>query len=826
MSVQKYQDRTSSSSSGSEFTNSNTTTTTTTTGTSYYYDNPHRAALRTDDGDVLADPNVFFTPTASITPDRMDAALPSVVASPSNTNVDDRPVDQIVEGRTCIANPLKDVPGNSICFNDKGNKGLTILYRNRRNFLFQNVARGKKRKAFTNDYANAWIQKEIIDYIMDHYQLKGLHFYNGELTELKDNQVLEAIRTDIENYTGGGNSASTTAGSTSSTKRKDSKIQKCVTTTASTTTTSSTTVPPVMGASNHHQNEITFKNMLDQYQELVRNCNNNINGSATGTTLVVPSALLSIFRAILNDTTLLMCHKELEDKEVRRRVSLFIEQAWTFCSATDTNSFSCTIRFVRQGENINLTTKPTECISAVKAKLCSILNISCENQCLTYKGIVLEDMETMQFYKIGPDSMVDLILLRMPVAEYDHDNVHHSGMSAMEINDTLLSNPSHEITNFTNLQHDISNLTMKNEVLDEIDNFGMAVTMEGATSQPYGDIRTRGDLCFVADKLDTSWRPNEHGLDGGNMTRNELTPLENNVTTGNINVDSMITDNVMDDMKWFVESDFQSDQPRKYDGFMELQDEWSCWMAAKNGNLIALQLARQNGCSWDERTCSSAAENNHLHVIQWAHENGCLWDVNTCTNAAKNGHLHVLKWVRERNCPWDVYTSLSAAGNGHLAVLQWALENGCPWDKTTCFYAAYHGYLTVLQWARNKGCLWDEIICSNAARNGHLHVLKWARENGCPWDVRTCSNAARNGHLHVLQWVRENKCPWDIYTCISAAGNGHLNVLQWAKEHGCPWDEPIILQTANENHQTIIAEWILMEKNKKKKTMYGSDQHW
>jgi hypothetical protein len=105
----------------------------------------------------------------------------------------------------------------------------------------------------------------------------------------------------------------------------------------------------------------------------------------------------------------------------------------------------------------------------------------------------------------------------------------------------------------------------------------------------------------------------------------------------------------------------------------------------------------------------------------------------TCTVAAENGHLNLLKLARTKGYKWDQFTCYSAAKNGHFEVLKWARENGCLWDEGTCAAAASCGRLDILQWARANGCPWDERTCCAAAANGHADVWKWARVNGCPF---------------------------------------------------------------------------------------------
>ena len=71
-----------------------------------------------------------------------------------------------------------------------------------------------------------------------------------------------------------------------------------------------------------------------------------------------------------------------------------------------------------------------------------------------------------------------------------------------------------------------------------------------------------------------------------------------------------------------------------------------CWLAADGEYLNILQLARENGCSWDEQTCWNAAGGGHLELLRWARGNGCPWMEYTCSAAAQEGHMEMLQWLR------------------------------------------------------------------------------------------------------------------------------------------------------------------------------------
>ena len=85
-------------------------------------------------------------------------------------------------------------------------------------------------------------------------------------------------------------------------------------------------------------------------------------------------------------------------------------------------------------------------------------------------------------------------------------------------------------------------------------------------------------------------------------------------------------------------------------------NDYSCFHAARDGDLLYLIWAHEHGCHWDSHTCWIAARNGHLECLKYAHEHGCPWDVDTCWIAAKKGRLECLKYAHEHGCPWDKRT--------------------------------------------------------------------------------------------------------------------------------------------------------------------------
>jgi hypothetical protein len=279
-------------------------------------------------------------------------------------------------------------------------------------------------------------------------------------------------------------------------------------------------------------------------------------------------------------------------------------------------------------------------------------------------------------------------------------------------------------------------------------------------------------------------------------------------------------------------------------------------LAARLGQLHALQFLHENGCPWAESSCSSAASRGHLSCLQYAHEQGCAWNAKTCTEAAQNGHLLCLKYACEQGCPIDVETlrlavrhtpsymflcdvgllvldaglCATAARTSNLAVLRQLHERGCPWDSSTSEGAAQAGSLECLQYAHEEGCPWISKTCGDAAQHGSLDCLRYAIEHGCttatdlivdaapylpclrylheeqgiPWHKETCERAAFVGKADSLRYAHEHGCPWDARTCEAAARRGHLAVLCYAHEQGCPWDARTTNAAAGEGKDSCL----------------------
>ena len=193
-----------------------------------------------------------------------------------------------------------------------------------------------------------------------------------------------------------------------------------------------------------------------------------------------------------------------------------------------------------------------------------------------------------------------------------------------------------------------------------------------------------------------------------------------------------------------------------------------------------------------------------------------------CNLAAENGYLDILKLARQINCPWDEYTPAWAARGGHLEIVKWvrSMDTPCPWDKWTPAWAAENGHLEIVKYYHESGHRWDKLIPECAARYGHLHIVKYCYENGYEWNWKTPACAARYGHLHIVKWLRSRDppCPWNRLMPAWAALNGHLEIVKYCYENGCEWEESRIRKKAQiRNHHHILEYLDFIQQNAKNK---------
>ena len=331
--------------------------------------------------------------------------------------------------------------GNSICFGDHGKLGMNALYRARRNFLLNTHKRGKQREQLTKDFDNDWIQTHIIKYMIEHYQLHELHYYNKDLNEITNtDEIYEAFKKDLMKCKG------------KSTKGQDSQRPTKLLKVSETECLSSNAMvvydnqPRSISEFDHVKGSIN--DILQKYRD--------ISAFASCTTPNVNPALLSIFKSILDCTTLLLVKDELNDPETRTCASIFIEHVWCICTslyAKDVpNSFKFTVRCTYDNESFVLDAIPSKTIADVKADIYKNHNVASECQILAFQGFVLQDSNSLSSYEIKQDSIVDLLLLNRAGGEnavltgQRHQNGKgdaHKAISPHERNE--LSNP-HTIT--------------------------------------------------------------------------------------------------------------------------------------------------------------------------------------------------------------------------------------------------------------------------------------------------------------------------------------------------------------------------------------------
>lgn len=212
--------------------------------------------------------------------------------------------------------------------------------------------------------------------------------------------------------------------------------------------------------------------------------------------------------------------------------------------------------------------------------------------------------------------------------------------------------------------------------------------------------------------------------------------------------------------------------------------------AATGGHLDCLQHIVTRGHDWNARDCMlEAAARGHVALIDWlVVEQGCGVDSAVVNVAAENGHIQVLRLAKELGACFGECACKNAAAGGHLGALKWLRENHCPWDATVCEMAVRYGYVEMLEWAHANGCDWSEEVCAIAAEDGDLDTLKWLRANGCPWNEEVMERAATWGFNDIMTWARANGCSWSTRTTLAAARCNSVSALRWLIREGCAYD--------------------------------------
>tara|TARA_B100000497_G_C7475880_1_gene292687 strand:- start:253 stop:615 length:363 start_codon:yes stop_codon:yes gene_type:complete len=88
---------------------------------------------------------------------------------------------------------------------------------------------------------------------------------------------------------------------------------------------------------------------------------------------------------------------------------------------------------------------------------------------------------------------------------------------------------------------------------------------------------------------------------------------------------------------------------------------------------------------------SYAALLGSVRLLKWARENNIVdWSADTCYFAARNGQLPALQYLHENGCPWNSHTCFLAANSKHWDCLQYLVDNKCPrWEYYAEKYAEH-----------------------------------------------------------------------------------------------------------------------------------------
>jgi hypothetical protein len=161
-----------------------------------------------------------------------------------------------------------------------------------------------------------------------------------------------------------------------------------------------------------------------------------------------------------------------------------------------------------------------------------------------------------------------------------------------------------------------------------------------------------------------------------------------------------------------------------------------CVLAARRGNLKALQWARANGARWDARVCSGAARGGHLHVLRWARAHGARWNEMCCTAAAAGGHLEVLEWAANEGAPVN-----------NLRMVLAAIRN----SRTTFLRVFFNHTIGMTEWSEEHAL---ELLYAALEANDPL-LLPLVRDvTGNVFNLAALKMAVFHCRLDVLKLVR------------------------------------------------------------------------
>jgi hypothetical protein len=200
----------------------------------------------------------------------------------------------------------------------------------------------------------------------------------------------------------------------------------------------------------------------------------------------------------------------------------------------------------------------------------------------------------------------------------------------------------------------------------------------------------------------------------------------------------------------------------------------------------------ERGAPWGADICVLAARSGNLKALQWARAHGARWDARVCTAAARGGHLHLLQWARAHGARWTHMCGTAAAAGGHLEVLEWAANSGAPVDDFEVVRAAVRNSRVAL--LRGLFKLWPlatewyddnalELLYA-ALQASDPRVLPLVRNiAGSIFNYTALKMAVFHGRLDALELVSVG---WNAYfRCMRSCAFGKKAeaVRQWLQAH-------------------------------------------
>lgn len=153
------------------------------------------------------------------------------------------------------------------------------------------------------------------------------------------------------------------------------------------------------------------------------------------------------------------------------------------------------------------------------------------------------------------------------------------------------------------------------------------------------------------------------------------------------------------------------------------------YQAVKHGHMHILKYIKKfmgNHFLQQGKDRATAAKN--MKVLKWALRRSSKKGEDICKNCVKQGSLVMLKYALENGASWNIQSCGKAViKKGSVEMLEYMMEKGWKWNKGDLWKLPSE---ESIRWATRYASKQCTELCTAAACIGNLLLLKWLREQG------------------------------------------------------------------------------------------------